>query len=145
MCFVDLEKAYDCVPRGILWGVLREYGVPGPLVRAIRGHVAQCVALLPHSKKVVASSPARGLFPDLSVWSLHVLPVFTRVPPIEPHKNKNMQKEQTLISPVPDQDTTGHLDLVPRRRIAGCPLLPAVPGGGCQDGKRQRRPSTDFT
>jgi len=36
MCFVDLEKAYDRVPRGILWGVLGEYGVPGPLVRAIR-------------------------------------------------------------------------------------------------------------
>jgi len=35
MCFVDLEKAYDRVPRGILWGVLREYGVPGPLVHAI--------------------------------------------------------------------------------------------------------------
>ncbi|KAI3352809.1 hypothetical protein L3Q82_019382, partial [Scortum barcoo] len=25
-----------CVPRGILWGVLREYGVRGPLLRAVR-------------------------------------------------------------------------------------------------------------
>ena len=60
--------------------------------------------------------------------------VFTRVPPIEPYNNKNMQKEEMLISPVPDQDRTGHLDLVPGRRIAGCPLLLAFPGGGCQDG-----------
>ena len=36
MCFVDLEKAFDCVPRGLLWGVLREYGVRGPLLRAVR-------------------------------------------------------------------------------------------------------------
>jgi len=36
MCFVDLEKAYDCLPQGILCGVLREYGVPGPLVQAIQ-------------------------------------------------------------------------------------------------------------
>ncbi|KAI3372000.1 hypothetical protein L3Q82_006867 [Scortum barcoo] len=36
MCFVDLEKAFDRVPRGILWGVLREYGVWGPLLRAVR-------------------------------------------------------------------------------------------------------------
>ncbi|KAK3556570.1 hypothetical protein QTP70_010765 [Hemibagrus guttatus] len=36
MCFVDLEKAFDHVPRGILWEVLWEYGVHGPLLRAVR-------------------------------------------------------------------------------------------------------------
>ncbi|KAK3545105.1 hypothetical protein QTP70_000615 [Hemibagrus guttatus] len=36
MCFVDLEKAFDRVPRGILWEVLLEYGVRGPLLRAVR-------------------------------------------------------------------------------------------------------------
>ncbi|XP_076874334.1 uncharacterized protein LOC143523664 [Brachyhypopomus gauderio] len=36
MCFVDLEKAFDRVPRGILWGVLQEYGIGGPLLRAVR-------------------------------------------------------------------------------------------------------------
>ncbi|CAJ1080918.1 hypothetical protein D4764_15G0006070 [Xyrichtys novacula] len=35
MCFVDLEKAYVLVPRAILWGVLREYGVEGSLLRAV--------------------------------------------------------------------------------------------------------------
>ncbi|XDV11655.1 hypothetical protein PO909_000531 [Leuciscus waleckii] len=36
MCFVDLEKAFDCVPRGVLWRVLWEYGVRGSLLRAVR-------------------------------------------------------------------------------------------------------------
>ncbi|KAK3545682.1 hypothetical protein QTP70_010761 [Hemibagrus guttatus] len=36
MCFVDLEKAFDHVPCGILWEVLWEYGVHGPLLRAVR-------------------------------------------------------------------------------------------------------------
>jgi len=49
MCFVDFEKAYDRLPRGILWGLLREYGVPGPLVRAIRSLYKQsesCVRIV---------------------------------------------------------------------------------------------------
>ncbi|KAK3561731.1 hypothetical protein QTP86_012984 [Hemibagrus guttatus] len=36
MCFVDLEKAFDCVPCGILWEVLWEYGVHSSLLRAVR-------------------------------------------------------------------------------------------------------------
>ena len=38
--------------------------------------MAQWLALLPHSKKVLGSFPPS---PGLSVWSLHVLPVFAWV------------------------------------------------------------------
>ena len=63
---------------------------------SVCGTVAQVLALPPHSKKVMGSIPAWGAvgsggqvlprvhsaqvgyLPGLSVWSLHVLPVFTR-------------------------------------------------------------------
>uniref|UniRef100_A0A8C8DQS5 Reverse transcriptase domain-containing protein n=1 Tax=Oryzias sinensis TaxID=183150 RepID=A0A8C8DQS5_9TELE len=47
MCFVDLEKAVDRVPRGILWGVLWEYGVRGALLRAVRYLYDQSRSLVP--------------------------------------------------------------------------------------------------
>uniref|UniRef100_A0AAQ4S6N9 Reverse transcriptase domain-containing protein n=1 Tax=Gasterosteus aculeatus aculeatus TaxID=481459 RepID=A0AAQ4S6N9_GASAC len=54
MCFVDLEKAYDRVPREILWEVLREYGVRGSLLGAIQSLYAQsesCVRVLGSKSK----------------------------------------------------------------------------------------------
>jgi len=36
MCFIDLEKAYDRVPRDEVWWCLRERNVPGKYVRIIR-------------------------------------------------------------------------------------------------------------
>ncbi|KAK0138802.1 putative RNA-directed DNA polymerase from transposon X-element [Merluccius polli] len=46
MCFVDLEKAFDHVPRGVLWGVLREYRVSDPLIRAVRSLYDRCQSLV---------------------------------------------------------------------------------------------------
>uniref|UniRef100_A0A8C6L319 Reverse transcriptase domain-containing protein n=1 Tax=Nothobranchius furzeri TaxID=105023 RepID=A0A8C6L319_NOTFU len=46
MCFVGLEKAYDHVPRGTLWGTLQEYGVGGLLLRAILSLHQRSVSLV---------------------------------------------------------------------------------------------------
>lgn len=36
LCFVDLEKAFDCVPREALWTILKKIGCPEKFVRMIR-------------------------------------------------------------------------------------------------------------
>uniref|UniRef100_A0A8C6K8L9 Reverse transcriptase domain-containing protein n=1 Tax=Nothobranchius furzeri TaxID=105023 RepID=A0A8C6K8L9_NOTFU len=59
MCFVDLEKAFDRVPRGALWGVLREYGVPGPLIRAVRSLYDRCQSLVRIAGSKSGSFPVR--------------------------------------------------------------------------------------
>ena len=40
--FIDLEKAYDLVPRDLLWSVLKEYGISGHLLAAIRSLYNDC-------------------------------------------------------------------------------------------------------
>uniref|UniRef100_A0A8C9TUR8 Reverse transcriptase domain-containing protein n=1 Tax=Scleropages formosus TaxID=113540 RepID=A0A8C9TUR8_SCLFO len=57
MCFVGLEKAFDRVPRGILWEVLRNYGVQGLLLRAVRSLYDQSRSL------VCLASSKSDLFP----------------------------------------------------------------------------------
>ncbi|KAJ8716309.1 hypothetical protein PYW08_013594 [Mythimna loreyi] len=42
MVFVDLEKAYDRVPREVLWWALNEKGVPGKYVQLIRAMYSRC-------------------------------------------------------------------------------------------------------
>uniref|UniRef100_A0A8C5CGF6 Reverse transcriptase domain-containing protein n=1 Tax=Gadus morhua TaxID=8049 RepID=A0A8C5CGF6_GADMO len=62
MCFVDLEKAYDRVPREKLWEVLWEYGVKGSLLRAIQSLYSQsesCVRVL--GSQSVSFSVGAGL------------------------------------------------------------------------------------
>ena len=44
MAFVDLEKAYDSLPRSKLWSVLPEYGVNGKLLDAIKSLYVNCRA-----------------------------------------------------------------------------------------------------
>ncbi|KAL0153242.1 hypothetical protein M9458_051417, partial [Cirrhinus mrigala] len=63
MCFVDLEKAFDRVPRGVLWGVLWEYGVRGPLLRAVR-------SLYDRSRSLVRIAGSKSdLFPRPVLWT----------------------------------------------------------------------------
>uniref|UniRef100_A0A674PNH7 Reverse transcriptase domain-containing protein n=1 Tax=Takifugu rubripes TaxID=31033 RepID=A0A674PNH7_TAKRU len=63
--FVDLEKAFDRVPRGVLWGVLREYGVSGPLIRAVRSLYDRCQSLVRIAGSKSNSFPVRvGLRQD---------------------------------------------------------------------------------
>ena len=35
--FVDFEKAFDSVHRESLWNIMRSYGIPDKMVRAIAG------------------------------------------------------------------------------------------------------------
>ena len=39
-CFVNLEKAYNQIPRDKLWKFLREYGFDGQLLGAIKSFTA---------------------------------------------------------------------------------------------------------
>ncbi|TWW80944.1 hypothetical protein D4764_01G0007590 [Takifugu flavidus] len=63
MCFEGLEKAFDRVPRGVLSGVLREYGVSGLLIRAVRSLYDRCQSLvrIAGNDVVLLASSARDL------------------------------------------------------------------------------------
>ena len=78
-CFVDLEKAYDRVPRDKLWKVLQEYGVNGQLLRAITSFYCKpevCVRVNGKQSKpfhVGPWTPARVRFATSPFHCLHEL------------------------------------------------------------------------
>lgn len=45
MCFMDLVKAYDCVPQDVLWGVQQEYRVP-QTIWTLNNCSENCVCIL---------------------------------------------------------------------------------------------------
>jgi len=55
MAFVDLEKAYDRMPRDKLWECLREYGIEEELIRAVQSLYDRCTACVQYNG--VKSSP----------------------------------------------------------------------------------------
>ncbi|TWW62366.1 hypothetical protein D4764_04G0010130 [Takifugu flavidus] len=61
--FCDLEKAFDRDPWRVLSGVLREYGVSGPLIRAVRSLYDRCQSVVRIAGNDVAllASSARDL------------------------------------------------------------------------------------
>ena len=62
MCFVDLEKAFDRIPRGVLWGgggVLLDYGVSGPPYSAVRSLYERSQSLIRITGSKLDSFPVR--------------------------------------------------------------------------------------
>src|SRR4029434_4191982 len=102
------------------------------------GTVAQVLALLPHSKKVMASIPASGAVgsrgqvlprPSVLRWAISRaflcgVCMFTRGFLHQELQQKNMQKHRTLSCPSM-RKTHGSRDLCPGRH-KGCPLLLAA-------------------
>ena len=47
MVFVDLENAFDCVPRKVIWWALRELGVEEWIVQLVQGMYANAQSRIP--------------------------------------------------------------------------------------------------
>jgi hypothetical protein len=55
ICFVDFKKAFDIVPRDLLWQVLEGLGISGRILECLRSMYCQDKACLHH--------PEEGLMP----------------------------------------------------------------------------------
>ena len=109
-CFVDLEKAYDRIPRDKLWAVLLQYGIGGQLLPAIKSlymHYEVCVRVKSAPTKPFKQGRAQKFEKEGgAIYCLHVSPenigedqkkglhVFRR--PVYPPKSSEDQKKNKV-------------------------------------------------
>ena len=51
-CFVDLKKAFDTVPRGLLWQVMETVGIRGPIIDCMKSLYSQDSAAMKNQEGI---------------------------------------------------------------------------------------------
>lgn len=63
LVFVDFEKAFDSLNREAIWGVMKQYGVPGKIVKLLKALDEDFSFQVEHQSELSETFPA-----ETAVW-----------------------------------------------------------------------------